>query len=319
MRRSLSLVMLVASVSASCASAQNDERSGGPASSPFTQQQQLPADSPRAVPPSLGAPADLPPPPTLTDTEARAEAARLALLLRAEVPRTLRPAASRRAEIIARARSEIEAAGHAITRPQLVVVVDRNPRIQLLTLVVAYPDAPWEAIGGTHVSTGARGRKYYYITPTGVFENTDAILGYRAQGTFNAQHIRGNGLKGMRVWDFGWHDAEKGWRADHETGPIRLEMHATDPQFLESRIGHPASEGCVRVPAAMNRFLDLHGVLDVDDERAAVEDIRFRALLLPNRVPTPLAGNMLVVIDTSDPPGRSPERRPTPAGNGAPA
>ena len=104
----------------------------------------------------------------------------------------------------------------------------------------------------------------------------------------------------MRVWDFGWHDAVKGWRADRETGPIRLEVHATDPEFLERRLGRPASEGCIRVPAAMNRFLDVHGVLDVDDERAAAVDVRFRALLLPERRQTPLAGKLLVVVDSAD-------------------
>lgn len=49
----------------------------------------------------------------------------------------------------------------------------------------------------------------------------------------------------------------------------------------------------------MNRFLDRHGVLDVDYERAAEADGRFRALLLPGRTPTPLAGNALVIIDSS--------------------
>ncbi len=245
-------------------------------------------------------PAELPPPPVLTDTEARLEGARIGALLRAEVPQAVMASRIRRARMVASARAALDANARTITRPQLLVVVDRNPAVQLLELVVAYPDAPWAAIGGTRVSTGQSGRKLYYITPTGVFENTDAILGYRAQGTFNEHHIRGNGVKGMRVWDFGWHEAVKGWLASHETGQIRLEVHATDPHFLEARIGRPASEGCIRIPSAMNRFLDLHGVLDVDYERAAAEDIRFRALLLPNRKPTPLAGKMLVVIDSED-------------------
>ena len=76
-------------------------------------------------------------------------------------------------------------------------------------------------------------------------------------------------------------------------------MHATDPEYLEQRIGRPASEGCVRVPARVNRFMDRHGVLDLDYERAAVDDIRYRALLLPDRTPTPLAGEALVVINSS--------------------
>ena len=243
--------------------------------------------------------AALPPPPVLTDDQARTEAWRIRQDLRAEVAHVVIPSEARRANIVSLARTEIAASGHTIERPQLVVVVDRAPAVQMLQLVVAFPDAPWEVIGGTRVSTGQAGRRLYYLTPTGVFENTDAILGYRAQGTYNEHHIRGNGLKGMRVWDFGWHEAVKGWLSTHETGQIRLEVHATDPTFLEARIGRPASEGCVRIPSAMNRFLDIHGVLDVDDERAATEDIRFRALLLPNRHPTGLAGNMLVVIDSA--------------------
>jgi hypothetical protein len=106
----------------------------------------------------------------------------------------------------------------------------------------------------------------------------------------------------MRVWDFGWQEATKGWREDGERGPIRLLVHATDPDKLEQRIGRPASQGCVRIPAAMNRFLDRHGVLDADVERAAQEDPRFGALLLPDRVPTPLAGRLLVVVDSAEPP-----------------
>ena len=52
----------------------------------------------------------------------------------------------------------------------------------------------------------------------------------------------------------------------------------------------------------MNRFLDRHGVLDADVERAAQEDPRFGALLLPDRVPTPLAGRLLVVVNSAEPP-----------------
>ena len=52
----------------------------------------------------------------------------------------------------------------------------------------------------------------------------------------------------------------------------------------------------------MNRFLDRHGVLDADYERAAAADIKFRALLLPDRVPSPLAGDTLVVVDSSERP-----------------
>ena len=152
-------------------------------------------------------------------------------------------------------------------------------------------------IGGSKVSTGQAGRRGYFITPIGAFLHTDDILDYRALGTFNENHIRGLGLKGMRVWDLGWQTAERGWRVERDTAEIRLLMHATDPDYLEQRLGRPASEGCVRIPAAMNRFLDLHGVLDADYERALRLDGRLAGILLRDRQPTSLAGDALVVVE----------------------
>jgi hypothetical protein len=168
-----------------------------------------------------------------------------------------------------------------------------------LRIILAQPNATWQVIGGTKVSTGQAGRRGYFITPTGVFLHTDAILDYRALGTFNENHIRGLGLKGMCVWDFGWQTAERGWRTDRDEAEIRLQLHATDPTYLEQRLGRPASEGCVRVPATLNRFLDLLGVLDADYERDAPNDLRLAGVLLPDRQPTPLAGDALVVVDSS--------------------
>jgi hypothetical protein len=186
-----------------------------------------------------------------------------------------------------------------IDHPQLIVVVDRAPFVQQMVVVAARPDEQWQVIGGTKVSTGQPGRRRYFITPTGVFVHGTAIMDYRALGTFNENHIRGLGVKGMRVWDFGWHPAERGWTRDGTTVDIRLLMHATDPAVLESRLGRPASMGCIRIPATMNRFLDLHGALDADHERAAITDTRFRAVLRPDRTPTPLAGNLMVIVDSS--------------------
>jgi hypothetical protein len=176
----------------------------------------------------------------------------------------------------------------------------RGPSVQQMRVVLARPDGAWESLGGIKISTGQMGRRDYYLTPTGVFLHTDAILDWRAEGTFNTQHIRGLGLKGMRVWDFGWQLATKGWRTGEEQGEIRLLLHSTDPDYLEQRLGRPASKGCVRIPAAMNRFLDRHSILDADYEQVAKDDPRFEALLLPGRTPTPLAGNALVVVDSSE-------------------
>lgn len=101
------------------------------------------------------------------------------------------------------------------------------------------------------------------------------------------------------VWDLGWQAAVPGWGSGREPPEIRLLVHATDPQFVEPRLGRPASKGCIRIAAAMSRFLDLQGVLDADHERAAVTDKRIAYVLDTERTPTPLAGNTLIVIDTS--------------------
>jgi hypothetical protein len=203
---------------------------------------------------------------------------------------------------IARTRGMLATAGVQIDRAQLVVAVDRNPSVQALCLVLARNDAVWRALGGGKVSTGQAGRKGYYITPVGVFRHDSGIIDYRALGTLNENGIRGLGAKGMRVWDLGWQWAEKGWLPDHQMGEIRLLVHATDPDLLEPRLGRPASQGCVRISGAMNRFLDRHGILDADYERAAATDARIAAVLDPERLPTPLAGDLLVIFDSGGTP-----------------
>jgi L,D-transpeptidase-like protein len=236
---------------------------------------------------------------TMSQADVEREVTRLREALRQEVPKHMADDADGDRAWIARAKAVVDAAGTRMDRPQLLVVVDRNASVQELRIVLAQPNAAWEVIGGSKVSTGQRGRHGYYITPVGVFLHTDDILDYRAQGTFNENHIRGLGLKGMRVWDFGWQTADRGWGAESDPGEIRLLMHATDPDALERRLGRPASKGCVRLPEAMNRFLDRHGILDADYERDAPDDIRSRSVLLPNRQPSPLAGNTMVVVDSS--------------------
>ena len=239
----------------------------------------------------------------LPDVAIEPEMQRLQDALMHEVQHLVPRTAASDAVWVALARAETIGAEVVIDRPQLLVVVDRNPRVQQLAVVLARPDGEWQVVGGTKVSTGSMGRFDHYITPRGVFRLTDAILGYRAEGTRNENGIRGLGAKGMRVWDFGWQVAMKGWNAGPgkpDRIPIRLMMHATDPARLEQRIGRPASQGCIRIPSAMNRFLDRHGVLDAEYERSAVTDIRFRALLLPGREPNLLAGNTLVVVDSGE-------------------
>src|SRR5207244_647898 len=79
------------------------------------------------------------------------------------------------------------------------------------------------------VSTGSPHGFEHFLTPTGVFPHTDRILDWRAEGTFNENHVRGLGLEGMRVWDLGWQRAVKGWGPPGGVGKMRLLLHATDP------------------------------------------------------------------------------------------
>ena len=230
----------------------------------------------------------------------RAEVMATSAELAREVPRATVPAPDAAAQWIAATRRGLAEAGVSVTRSQFIIVVDRNPQVQRLCIVAARLAGAWDLLGCDAVSTGQAGRRGYFITPVGVFAHTTDILDYRALGTFNENHIRGLGLKGMRVWDFGWRVAEKGWRTDRETGEIRLLVHATDPDYLEPRLGQTGSQGCVRISAAMNRFLDRHGVLDAEQEAAARDDARIAAMLPADRAPSPLAGELLVVIDSTD-------------------
>lgn len=244
------------------------------------------------------------PPPSSTRPEAASsgtvgEVARLQAALARDVPGGITDAPDDEQRWTALAQAEIKARGQAIRRPQLVVVVDRNPAVQEMRILLAQPSGGWRSIGGVKVSTGQEGRNGYFITPTGVFLHTDEILDWRAEGTFNANGIRGLGVQGMRVWDFGWQTAERGWEAEGRESTIRLLLHATDPDVLEQRLGRPASKGCIRVPGPMNVFLDRNGVLDVDYEAAAKVDPRYDAVLRPDRTPTSLAGNMLVIVDSA--------------------
>lgn len=229
------------------------------------------------------------------------EMARLYAALRREVPQLIIDSPGRARAWIAEARAEVAASGYSIDGPQLLVVVDRNPAIQQMRIILALPAGPWLSLGGTRVSTGQPGRYGYFTTPTGVFLHETANLDWRAEGTFNEHHIRGLGIKGMRVWDFGWQQARRGWGPPGQKSDMRLLMHATDPTYLEARLGHMASKGCVRIPDAMNRFLDRHGVLDRDYERAAETDGYIQALLSPDHIFTPLAGDKFVIIDSSRP------------------
>jgi hypothetical protein len=59
----------------------------------------------------------------------------------------------------------------------------------------------------------------------------------------------------------------------------------------------PESEGCIRIPASLNVFIDHYGILDADYERAMKLGQEF-SVLLDTREPTPWSGKFMVVVDT---------------------
>jgi hypothetical protein len=179
---------------------------------------------------------------------------------------------------------------------QTILVVDRNPLIQAAFLLLLSGTGEWHWIGATAVSTGKPGGFEHFITPRGVYLHSPANPDYRAAGTYNKNHIRGYGVRGMRIFDFGWQMAERTW-GNGGSSPMRLAMHATDPDRLEARLGSIASEGCIRIPTSLNHFLDHYGVLDADYEAAVAEGKSLRALL-PDRQKLPWPGRYLVVIDS---------------------
>jgi hypothetical protein len=183
-----------------------------------------------------------------------------------------------------------------LTHDQFVLVVDRNPLVQAALIywvpVVGLP----LFIGASPTSTGRPGRFDYFETPLGVFEHTLENLDFRAEGTRNEFGIRGYGDKGMRVYDFGWQLANRGW-GDRSASLMRLQMHATDPDILESRLGQAQSKGCIRIPASLNRLIDLYGLLDAEYEPSMLEGKNWW-MLHPNRQPTPWSGRYLVSTTT---------------------
>ena len=180
--------------------------------------------------------------------------------------------------------------------PQYVLVVDRDPHVQAALLLWRSGDGVYQLVGASPVSTGAPGTFDHFQTPLGVFEHGPWNPDFRAEGTFNQNGIRGYGGKGMRVFDFGWQRAPKGW-GDGAPIDMRLQMHATDPDALEPRLGSAQSKGCVRIPGTLNRLLDHYGVLDANYEEAAAEGRAFW-VLDPQGEPVAAPGRYVVVVDS---------------------
>jgi len=193
-------------------------------------------------------------------------------------------------------------------RPRFALLVDRSPNVQAV-LMFWGTSGRRRLVGAAPVSTGLPGRYDHFETPLGAFAHGLGNPDFRAEGTKNELGIRGYGRKGARVFDFGWVAATKGW-GDHAVIEMRLQMHATDPERLEQRLGSARSKGCIRIPASLNAFVDHFGVLDQDYDEALARGERFW-VLRDDREPTPWAGRYLVVVDSAA--DRRPEWSPLPA------
>jgi hypothetical protein len=203
-----------------------------------------------------------------------------------------------------------------LEEPQYLAVVDRDPNVQAFMLFWRAATGDYTLVGASPVSTGRPGEFDHFETPLGVFLHTPANPDYRAEGTRNSLGIRGYGAKGMRVYDFGWQIVKKGW-GNGEPSNMRLQMHATDPDLLERRLGSIQSKGCIRIPGSLNRFLDHYGILDADYEHTVRDGSHLWVLDLNRRTVTN-PGRYLVVLESgrSDRPDWSPmpyipHRRPT--------
>lgn len=185
--------------------------------------------------------------------------------------------------------------------PQYFVVIDRSPLVQaalvyFLLSSTKEPEYLFQFIGASPVSTGRAGSFDHFITPLGVFEHSLDNPDYRAEGTINEYGIRGYGAKDMRIFDFGWVLAERGW-GEGGTSVMRLQMHATDPKLLEPSLGEVRSKGCIRIPATLNTFIDRYGLLDFH-YLANLDKATVRWVLRSDRTPVPWPGRYLVVIES---------------------
>lgn len=190
----------------------------------------------------------------------------------------------------------LTSSGITDTSQKFVVVVDRNPNVQVLMVYWGTLANGWSLVGASSISTGLPGKYEHFKTPLGVFDHSRENPDFRAEGTKNEFGIRGYGNKGGRIYDFGWVKAARGW-GDGHMGELRLQMHSTDADRLEQRLGTAQSEGCVRMPAELNEFIDRHGILDEDyDQVVAVGDHPW--VLRNDRVATPWSGRYLVVVES---------------------
>lgn len=226
-----------------------------------------------------------------------------------QVDKRLSPPTAETRRYAGLAQQQLRAAGIELDHPQYLVLVDRSPQVQALLLFWFAPPADPLLIGASPVSTGRLGEYDYFETPTGVFRHSTANPDFRAEGTFNENGIRGFGLRGMRVFDFGWQQGLRGW-GKGGISTMRLLLHTTDPDLLEPKLGSVQSKGCVRIPATLNRLLDQYGLLDADYEDALRAGKRFW-VLPPQRTPVMDTGRYMVVVDSGE--TKRPAWSPAPA------
>lgn len=213
------------------------------------------------------------------------------------------------AAYVVRLQTALVAAGVPGEPTQFVALVDRNPQVQALLLYQGSAAKGWAFIGAAPVSTGLPGRYEHFTTPLGVFDHSTSNPDFRAEGTKNKLGFRGYGSRGMRVYDFGWIQAARGW-GDGSMGKLRLQMHATDARLAAPKLGTARSEGCVRIPATLNTFIDRHGLLDADYAQKSASGSRLW-VLRSDRIPTATPGRYLIVVDSGL--QQRPEWSPLPA------
>jgi hypothetical protein len=202
----------------------------------------------------------------------------------------------------------LQRAGMVPATAQWLFVVDRNPWVQASLLFWRSGQGEYRFAGASPVSTGMPGSFDHFETPLGVFPHTPANPDFRAEGTVNDNGIRGYGVRGMRVFDLGWQRVPKGW-GDGNVIAMRLQLHATDPDALEPRLGSAQSKGCIRIPASLNRFLDHFGILDAEYERQAGAGEKVW-VLRDDRMPAADAGQYVIVVDSER--GDRPDWSPAP-------
>jgi hypothetical protein len=228
--------------------------------------------------------------------EAITEPTQLGTLFQQQVDRRVPVPAAEQRRYVTLLRRALTESGFEHDAAQYIVLVDRNALVQTAMIFWKSDSGGFAFIGASPASSGQPGRFEHFETPLGAFQHSLDNPDFRAEGTRNEFGVLGYGRKGLRVYDFGWVEAPKGW-GDGRQSIMRLQMHSTDLELLEPRLGSTQSKGCIRISASLNRFIDHYGILDAHYERALAAGQPLW-VLSPDREPTPWSGQFLVVVDT---------------------